>query len=77
MASGSPGRAPTTGQKRLRDKNGKFCHGRQYKRPQMCIVKNNMEQQRRKGNNNGKERKTRNISKKTKKTRKPRVRKKI
>ena len=30
---GSPKRASTIGQRRLRGKNGKSCHGRQYKRP--------------------------------------------
>ena len=30
---GSLERIPTTGQKQLRDKNGKSCHVRQYKRP--------------------------------------------
>ena len=29
---GSLGRTPTTGQKQLRGKNGKSCHGRQYKK---------------------------------------------
>ena len=29
---GSPGRIPTTDQKWLRDKNGKSCHGKQYKK---------------------------------------------
>ena len=29
---GSPGRTPTTSQKRLRGKNGKSCHGRWYKK---------------------------------------------
>ena len=36
---GNPGRTPTIGQKRLRGKNGKSCHGRQYKKPQTCTVK--------------------------------------
>ena len=29
---GSPGRIPTTDQKWLRGKNGKSCHGKQYKK---------------------------------------------
>ena len=43
---GSLERIPTTGQKQLRDKNGKSCHVRQYKRPYMCTVEGEEERKR-------------------------------
>ena len=75
---GSLERIPTTGQKQLRDKNGKSCHVRQYKRPYMCTVEGEEERKRQnkryRKNKEKEERKKNRVNREQKKEyRKPKV----